>query len=56
MTEAEHKSELTLTKDTPYLTLTGELWGVCCDDFEEILSHCNCTTLYNGDNSADNSA
>ena len=33
MTEAEHKSETELTKDTPYLSLKGELLGVYCDDF-----------------------
>ena len=32
MAAAEYKSDLKLTNDTPYLTLTGELWGVCCDD------------------------
>ena len=30
MTAAENKSQFELTKDTPYLALTGELWGVCC--------------------------
>ena len=30
MTEAEYKSDMQLTKDTPHLTLTGELWGVYC--------------------------
>ena len=35
MTVAEHKSDLQLTKDTPYLALTGELWGVYCDNLEE---------------------
>ena len=29
MTAAERK----LTTDTPYLTITGELWSVSCDDF-----------------------
>ena len=33
MTAPEHKSNFKLPKDTPYLTLTGELWGVCCDNF-----------------------
>ena len=32
MTEAEHKSEFERPKDTPYLALTGELWGVYCED------------------------
>ena len=35
MTEAEHKSELDLRKDTLYLTLTGELWGIYCGNFKE---------------------
>ena len=30
VTEAEVKSDVEPTKDTPYLTLTGELWGVFC--------------------------
>ena len=28
MATTEHKSDFELTKDTPYLALTGELWGV----------------------------
>ena len=28
VTEAEHKSHFVLTKHTPYLALTGDLWGV----------------------------
>ena len=31
--EEGHKSEFALTKDTPYLALTGELWSVFCEDF-----------------------
>ena len=27
-TEAEYQSDAGSTKDTPYLALTGELWGV----------------------------
>ena len=34
MTEAEHKPNYDLTKDNPYLTLMGELWGVFCEDLE----------------------
>ena len=30
----EVESEVKLTKDIPYLTLTGELWGIYCEDFE----------------------
>ena len=32
MTEVEHKSEFKLTKDTPYLALTGKLWDAYYDD------------------------
>ena len=32
MKEAEHKSIFKCTTDIPYLTLTGELWGVYCED------------------------
>ena len=32
MAAAEHKSDIELTKGTPYLALTGELCGVCCED------------------------
>ena len=31
MTEAENASEVILSKDTPYLILTGEPWGVFCE-------------------------
>ena len=34
MTAAEHKSDFDLTKDSPYLALTGELWHVCCEDLD----------------------
>ena len=39
MTAADHKSDFKHTKDTPYLALMGELWGVC---YEDLYS----TTLY----------
>ena len=32
---AERKSNIRLTKDTPYLAHTGEVRGVFCEDFEE---------------------
>ena len=35
VTKTEHKAELVLTKGTPYITLTGELWGVYREDLEE---------------------
>ena len=41
MTEAEYP-----TKDTPYLTLAGELWGVFCDDSRENWPCYDGTTLY----------
>ena len=46
MTEAKHKSEDTLTKEAPYLALTGKLWGVHCEDLGENWQHYNGTTLY----------
>ena len=46
MTEVEYKSEFEFPKDTLYLALTGELWGVLCEDFRENLSRYNGTTLY----------
>ena len=30
MKVAEDKLDFELTKDTPYLALIGERWGVCC--------------------------
>ena len=35
MIEADHKSEVRLTTDNPYLTLTGELWDVYCENIGE---------------------
>ena len=35
MTTAERKSDIQLTKDTPYLTLTGKLWDLCCENVGE---------------------
>ena len=35
VTDAEQKSEFVFTKETPYLALTGELWGVYCEHFGE---------------------
>ena len=55
-TEAEYQSKAEPTKDTPYLALTGELWGVFRELFGENWPHYggtalywpyhNCTTLY----------
>ena len=46
MTATECKSDFILTTDTPYLTLTGELWGVYYENFEENGPHYNDTALY----------
>ena len=34
-TQAEYQSDVGSTKDTSYLALTGELWGVLCEYFLE---------------------
>ena len=46
MTEAKHESEVILTKDTPYLALTGELWVVFSKDLDENQPCYNGITLY----------
>ena len=46
MIEVEYKSEFVSAKDTPYLALTGELWGVFCEDFGENWPCYNGTALY----------
>ena len=45
MPEAEDKSVFQLTKDTPYLALTGKVWVVYCDDFGENWPRYNSTAL-----------
>ena len=40
-------SEVELTKDTPYLTLTGELWDVFCEDSGEIIKALHCSLYDN---------
>ena len=47
MTATERKSDLELTTNTPYFTLTGELWGVYYEKFEENWPGFNATTMYN---------
>ena len=47
MTAPERKSNLKLTKETPYLALTGELWAVYYEDFDENWPRYNGTALYN---------
>ena len=32
--ETEHQSAAEYTKNTPYIALTGELWGVFCEHFD----------------------
>ena len=49
MSEDEYNFEL--IKTTPYLTLTGELWGVCWEDFGEkycaiMALHCIVTNVF----------
>ena len=39
-------SNLEVSKDTPYLTLTGELWDVFCEYFWENWPRYNGTALY----------
>ena len=46
VTEAEHKSEFEFTAGSPYLALTGELWGVCCEELGENWPRYNGTALY----------
>ena len=41
----KHKSDFKLTTDTSYLTLKGELWGVCYENFEENWLWYNSTAL-----------
>ena len=44
--DSEHKSEIKLTIDTPYLALAGKLWGVCGGDLGENWQRYNVTALY----------
>ena len=43
---AESKSDIRTTTDTPYLALTGELWGDYCEDLWEHWPRYNGTALY----------
>ena len=43
VTEAKYKSEFEPTKYVTYLTLTGELWDVFCENFGENWLHYNST-------------
>ena len=47
MTETEHISELSLTKDTPYLILAGKLWGSfgnICENIDRVIMALHCTS------------
>ena len=48
MTAWERNSDFKLTKDTPYLALRGELWGVYCEELGENWLCFNGTALYMG--------
>ena len=48
MTAKEHKSDFKSITDTPNLALSGELWGVYYENFEEYWPHYNSTAQYNG--------
>ena len=39
MIAVEHKIDIKHKTDTPYLALTGELWGVCCENLGENWRH-----------------
>ena len=45
-TEIKYASEVIFTKDTPYLALTGKLWGVFCEDLGENWLRYDSTALY----------
>ena len=45
-TVAEYQSDLTLTTASPYLALSGEAWGVCCEDLGKYSPCSNSTILY----------
>ena len=46
ITVAESESDIRITRDTPYLALTDELWGVCCEDLGENRPRYNGTAWY----------
>ena len=45
-TEAEYRLDAVSPKETPYLALTGELWGVFCEYLWENWPRYNGTALY----------
>ena len=46
ITAAKHHSDFELTKDTPYLALRGEIWGICCEHYADNWLRYNGITLY----------
>ena len=44
--ETEYQSDAGSTKDTPYLTLTGEIWAVFCEYLWENWPRYNGNALY----------
>ena len=46
MTATERKSDFKITTYTPYLTLTGKVWGIYCENFDENCPRYNDTALY----------
>ena len=46
MTVAESESDIRITRNAPYLALTGKLWSVYCEDFGGNWPRYNGTTLY----------
>ena len=44
--EEEYQSDVGSTKDSPYLALTGEVWGVFCEYFWENWPRYNSIALY----------
>ena len=46
MKEVERISDFTLPSDTQYLALTGELWGVYCEELGEKWPRYNGAALY----------
>ena len=45
MTKAKQASEVIFSKETPYVTLTGELWDVFCEALGEKWPRYNGTAL-----------
>ena len=46
MTEVKYAPEIVFIKDTPYIALTGEIWGVFWVNLGEIRQRYNDTALY----------